>query len=274
MKRTMVFCLSLILGIATMMAQDTQQCPNGNGQQRPKLTTEQKAQLITDRMAKAYDLTADQKAKLLDLNTKALAPRGHKAASCPKDGEKKCDKAAPCPKDGEKKCDKAASCPKDGEKQCDKAAPCPKDGVKKGAPGPGGYFKALAEIMTPEQFKAYCTDKMIERSLMPRRPQMRGGMGFRGVPGAGFRGGHGPRHRSHGPGMKGQSCAPANGECAQGAGHQCSKDGKAMDCAKADGKGCNHDMKGCKDGGKACQPCQCAGKCGKQSCKKCKACKK
>lgn len=228
----MIFCLSLILGLATMMAQDAQQCPNGNGQQCPKLTPEQKAQLLTDRVAKAYDLTADQKAKLLELNTKTLAAKGHKAAPCPKDGEKKC------------------------------------------APGPGGYFKALAEIMTPEQFKAYCTDKMIERSLMPRRPQMRGNMGHRGVPGAGFKGGHGHRHHSHGAGMKGQTCAPTKGACAKGAGHQCGKDGKGKDCAKAAGKGCNHDMKGCKNGGKTCQPCKCAGKCGKKSCKKCKACKK
>ncbi|MBO4729908.1 MAG: DUF4890 domain-containing protein [Bacteroidaceae bacterium] len=260
MKRTMIFCLSLVLGLATMMAQDAKQCPQGEGQQGPKLTTEQKAQLITDRMAKAYDLTAEQKAKLLELNTKALTPRHHKAAPCPKDGDKQCDKAAPCPKDG--------------EKQCDKAAPCPKDGEKKFAPGQGGYFKALAEIMTPEQFAAYRTDKMIERSLMPQRPQMRGRFGRRGMPGPGFGGGKGMQHRGHGPGMKGQPGAPAQGECAQGGDHQCAKGGEHKDCAKAGSKECKHDMKGCDKGGKECSPCKCGGKCGKDSCKKCKACKK
>ena len=246
MKRTMIFCLSLVLGLATMMAQDTKQCPKGEGQQGPKFSTEQKAQLITDRMAKAYDLTADQKAKLLELNTKALAPKGHKAAPCPKDGEKQCDKAAPCLDGADKNC----------------------------APGPGGYFKALAEIMTPEQFAAYRTDKMIERSLIPQRPQMRGAFGRRGMPGPGFGGGKGMRHRGHGPGMKGQPGAPVQGECAQGGDHQCAKGGEHKDCAKAGSKECKHDMKGCEKGGKECSPCKCAGKCGKKSCKKCKACKK
>ncbi|MBP5731962.1 MAG: DUF4890 domain-containing protein [Bacteroidaceae bacterium] len=265
MKRTMIFCLSLVLGLATMMAQDTKQCPKGEGQQCSKLTTEQKAQLITDRMAKAYDLTAEQKAKLLELNTKALTPRHHKAAPCPKDGDHKCDKA-------KQDCNKP--CPEGGEKKCDKPATCPMDGAKKCAPGPGGYFKALAEIMTPEQFAAYRADKMIERQLMPRRPQMRGRFGHRGMPGPGFGGGKGMQHRGHGPGMKGQPGAPAQGECAQGGDHQCAKGGEHKDCAKAGSKECKHDMKGCEKGGKECSPCKCAGKCGKKSCKKCKACKK
>ena len=251
MKRTMIFCLSLVLGLATMMAQDTKQCPKGEGQQCAKLTTEQKAQLITDRMAKAYDLTAEQKAKLLELNTKALTPRHHKAAPCPKDGDHKCDKA-------KQDCNKP--CPEGGEKKCDKPATCPMDGAKKCAPGPDGYFKALAEIMTPEQFAAYRADKMIERQLMPRRPQMRGRFGHRGMMAPGFNGAH---HK-----------------CAQGGGHEgCAKAG-SKDCkhdmkgCKDAGKECKHDMKGCEKGGKDCKPCQCAGKCGKDSCKKCQACKK
>ena len=260
MKRTMIFCLSMVLGLATMMAQDTKQCPQGEGQQCPKLTVEQKAQLITDRMAKAYDLTADQKAKLLDLNLKALQ-KGK--PECGKAGKPECDKA------GKPECDKA------GKPECDKAAPCPKEGQKECAAGPGGYFKALAEIMTPEQLAAYRTDKMIERSLIPQRPQMRGNFGHRGMPGPGFGGGKGKGHRGHGPGMKGQPGAPAQGGCAQGGDHKdCAKAGGDHKCAKAGGKECGHDMKGCKDGGKKCSPCQCGGKCGKKSCKKCKACKK
>lgn len=247
----MIFCLSLIMGLSTMMAQDAPKCPQQGDESCQKLTVEQKAQLITDRMAKAYDLTADQKAKLLELNTKALTARGHKAAPCPKDGDKKCDK--PCPKDGDKKCDKAKPCPEGGDKKCDKAAPCPEGGDKECAAGPGGYFKALSEIMTPEQFAAYRTDKMIERSLMPQRPQMGGQFGHHGMKAPGFKGGKGMHHHGN---------------------QQCAKGGEQKDCAKAAGKECNHDMKGCKDGGKKCSPCKCGGKCAKKSCKKCQACKK
>ena len=73
MKRTIIFCLSLIMGIATMMAQDATKCDQQNKGQRPMLSPEQKAQLITDRMVKAYDLNDDQKTKLFDLNLKALS---------------------------------------------------------------------------------------------------------------------------------------------------------------------------------------------------------
>ncbi|MBO4487434.1 MAG: DUF4890 domain-containing protein [Bacteroidaceae bacterium] len=230
MKRTMIICLSLFLGLATMMAQDTKQCPKGEGQQGPKLTVEQKAQLITDRMAKAYDLTEDQKAKLLELNTKVLAEKCHKPAACPQGGEKKCDKAASCPKDGEKKCDKP-------ERK------------------PFGYFKALSEIMTPEQFAAWRTDKMIERSLMPQRPQMRGhqrGFGPHGKPG------FGPQGRP-GFGLEGKP-GFAKEKC-----DKCGKEGKDAKCDK-----CKKNSK-CE---KACKPCKCSGKCGKKECKNCKKCKK
>ena len=175
MKKTMLLGLCLIFGLATMMAQTTTpQCDRQGKGQCPQLTTEQKAQLITDRVAKAYDLTADQKAKLLELNLKTLNCRqackdkGHKP--CPKDGQK-CDKADQKCDKADKKCDKP--CPKDGKK------PCAKEGECKKQPQAPGYFKALAEILTPEQLQAYRTDKMIERSLMPQR-MARGPQAFRG----------------------------------------------------------------------------------------------
>ena len=245
-----------MMGLATMMAQDTKQCPQQGEKPCQKLTAEQKAQLITDRMAKAYDLTADQKAKLLDLNLKAL--QKCQPMPCPK-GKNECDKA------GKAECGKGKPCPKDGEKKCDK------EGNPGKFNGPFPYMKGLSEILTPEQFAAWRTDKMIELQLMPQRPQMRGQFGPRGPQGPGFKGRH---HRGHGPGMKGQPFAPDKGECAMGGDHKCGKDGDHKDCGKADGKGCKGDMKGCKDGGKKCTPCKCAGKCGKNSCKKCKACKK
>lgn len=232
MKRTIIFSLSLILGLATMMAQEPAKCDQQNKGQCAMLTPEQKAQIITDRMAKAYDLTADQKTKLLDLNTKVLSrkacPKGQKA-ECPKD-KQKCGKAdckkdaakAECPK-GKKDCDKG-DCKKDGQK-CDKAA----------GHQPMPYVKALSEILTPEQFQAWRTDKMIERSIMPQRHA--GPQGHRGF-------------RGHG--MK---------DCQK----PCPKDKKQ--CAKADcKKGCTM-CKDCKKGCAKCTDC-------KKDCSKCKGCKK
>ena len=248
MKRTFIFCLSLIMGLATMMAQDAAKCDQQNKGQRPMLSPEQKAQLITDRMVKAYDLNDDQKTKLFDLNLKALSRqachRGHKA-DCPKD-KQQCDKdKQQCPKTDCKKDGAKAECPKD-KKDCSKPD-CKGEGhqCEKGdGHHPMPYVKALAEILTPEQFQAWRTDKMIERSLMPQRNA--GPQGHRGQ--FGHRGG------------KGQ-CPQGMKNCQK----PCPKD--KQQCAKAD---CKKDCTKCKDCKKGCDKCKDC----KKDCSKCKDCKK
>lgn len=249
------------MGLATMMAQDTKQCAQQGEKPCQKLTAEQKAQLITDRMAKAYDLTADQKAKLLDLNLKAL--QKCQPMPCPK-GKPECDKA------GKAECDKGKPCP-DGEKKCDKEGkPCKFN-------GPFPYMKGLSEILTPEQLAAWRTDKMIERSLMPRRPQMRGHFGHRGPQGHGFRGGPCPQSNCSAPKGKGgcpmnkAMCSKDKADCCKTACKDCCKNA-CKDCCKNACKDCCKNA--CKDCNKKCTPCKCAGKCSKQDCKKCKACNK
>ena len=189
MKKTMLFSLSLILGLATMMAQ------NDNKPQRPErpqLTVEQRAQIITDRIAKSYDLTADQKTKLQELNQKTLAQRGQFRVHR---HEGKRPEGAP------------------------KAKP---EGQLPQAKGQGshrfGYINELKEILTPEQFQTYLTDKMIERSLMPQ-PQARGHRGNFG----------GPKAKPQGQPEK-QDCCKDKKDAKQGC---CSgkKDAK-LDCCK------------------------------------------
>ena len=203
-----IFGLGLMLGFATMMAQDAnppaRPCDKGR-QNCPQLTVEQKAQMITDRMAKAYDLTDEQKTKLLELNTRTLS------RECPMQ-------------------------PGAGECQHHK-----KD---QNCRGEGGfaYVKALKEILTEEQFNAWRTDKMIERSLMPQHPQA---------------------HRGQRGGNRGHVAQrPEGGPChnAGPAGHQC-KDGH---------KDCKGQKKDCK---KDCKDCKCSKKCAKKGCKDCKSCK-
>lgn len=209
----MITCLGLMMAFGTLCAQTTttyQQPPARPDAQRPRLSAEQRAQLITDRMAKAYDLSAEQKTKLLELNTRTLKQREDRLRrmrdnkdwkkntpcpnnkDCKKDGKKSnkdCKKNKKDCKNYKKDCPKAngncskpnGNCPK-ANSNCSKPnGNCPntngnwqKNGPRRG----NAYSHALRGILTPEQFRAYLTDKAIERELSPRqgaRPMPRRG---------------------------------------------------------------------------------------------------
>ncbi len=161
MKRFLISFLGLALFLG-VSAQDN--CDKERGERKNPLaglSAEQKAQTITDRMVGAYGLSAEQRAKLLDLNTRKLD-------QCP-------DK--PCGK-GQKK-----ECPGKKDKKCKKNKPCPQQqGKPSGKHGGIAYMRELKGIMTAEQFKAYMTDRAIERQMfgkesVPRHPKMKRGSG-------------------------------------------------------------------------------------------------
>lgn len=230
-----------------VMAQAEKACPNAAcDSQKVKITPEQKAKQITARMAKTYDLTAEQEEKLLALNLSMLK-RHRPAQKCPKSNGQCMESAQKCPKaDGQ--CAKAeGKCPK-AEGQCSKAdgkcpkaegkcpkieGQCPKakgqcaEGAEKCFENKGAcqkndsaqckaqrrprqgkamrgmyYFKALKAILTPEQFKAYCMDKAIERQMLglQQRPGVRAQ-------------GHGPQMKRRGVEMRmGAQGARAHGK--------------------------------------------------------------
>ena len=145
MKKTIILSLALVLGLVSAIAQNNGNRPRGERPNAPRLTAEQRAQTITDRVAKAYDLNAEQKAKLLELNQTTLA------------------KAA-----------KPQGAPKDS------ANARPQGGADRRNDPAFAYMRALREIMTQEQFQAYMLDKSIERSLMPQMQNRMGQGGQRG----------------------------------------------------------------------------------------------
>lgn len=110
------------------------------------LSVQQKAQMITDRMVRAYDLNPDQRAQLLDLNTRKLS---------------QCDKA-PCDKKQKKGC--SGKKEKKGGK-C-KGKPCVgRQGKPVAKHGGVAYMRELRGIMSAEQFNAYNSDRAIERQM-------------------------------------------------------------------------------------------------------------
>ena len=145
MKKTIILSLALVLGLVSAIAQNNGNRPRGERPNAPRLTAEQRAQTITDRVAKAYDLNAEQKAKLLELNQTTLA------------------KAA-----------KPQGAPKDS------ANARPQGGADRRNDPAFAYMRALREIMTQEQFQAYMLDKSIERSLLPQMQRRQGQPGQRG----------------------------------------------------------------------------------------------
>ena len=192
MNRLMITCLGLMMAFGTLCAQTTttyQQPPARPDAQRPRLSAEQRAQLITDRMAKAYDLSAEQKTKLLELNTRTLKQREDRLRRMR--DNKDWQKSTPCPnnKDCKKDCKKNKKDCKNYKKDCPKAngncsksndnCPNTNGNWQKNEPRRGNaYAHALRGILTPEQFRAYLTDKAIERELSPRqgaRPMPRRG---------------------------------------------------------------------------------------------------
>lgn len=151
------------------------------------MSLEQKAQTITDRMVRAYDLTADQSAKLLELNKRMLTQRGPRPDY---DKASKCDANKQCGKKNKKDSDKKGSIKDNDKKDKKDKKNLNKDkkdkkefnkddkerkGGKRRFDGPGkrpgngigrpGYMAALQAIMTPEQFNAYRADKAIERQM-------------------------------------------------------------------------------------------------------------
>lgn len=152
MKKTIILSLALVLGLATAVAQNDRTNNRGNRPERPRLTTEQRAQLITDRVAKSYDLTAEQKAKLLELNLTTLVKTAQPQGA-----------------------------PKDNADAKPQGAGTPQRRDMNERDGQGfAYMKALREIMTQEQFQAYMLDKSIERSLLPQMQRRQGQPGPRG----------------------------------------------------------------------------------------------
>lgn len=248
-----MLAMGAIVSVASVRSNDDNAQPR---QERAKMTPGEKAQILTDRMAKAYDLNDEQKARLLELNKKTLAPRQRQMGQpaekpCAAEGEKsdsaKCNK--PCPQAG-----KAAGNAQRGKFHGQRGR-----GFNKGA----RYMKALKEIMTEEQFKAYCIDKRIERSIYGQNNKA----DFRGQ-----RGGQ-PRFQGrarygHGPMMRRPHAMMYGPRPVAHVKHH--KRNACMNCAEANGK-----MQGCEmNDGKACKKSkQCKEKKADKCCKESKQCK-
>ncbi|MGN1213307.1 MAG: DUF4890 domain-containing protein [Bacteroidaceae bacterium] len=206
--------MGLIMGLG-VMAQDNKECKNGVcDSQKVRLTIDEKARIITDRMVKAYGLTAEQGEKLYVLNAQKLKQqcRGRKPAGrC--GAVKQCDKKNECDND----CSKKQAQP---GKQCEQQVG-----------GPVKYRSGLKEILTPEQFKDFCTDRAIERQLFGdnKRPKA-------------------PRGRAHRPDMRGRG----HSQCPDMRPPRCHNDG-CCDCGNnrgcGDDKKCGKDKKDCKKDG-------------------------
>lgn len=219
MKKIFVLVVGLAIGLAGM-AQNNTSVDNSATPQRQRLTPEQKAEFITNQMEKTYDLTPEQVGQLKQLNTRMLSRQ------C----QPRQDAGRP-------------NAPRQFDRQSLSSAK--------------GYMSRLKEILTAEQFQAYCTNKAIER-------QMLGNNNFRGNKGN-FRGGNNFRnsragHGRHFQGVPGQQCdlnhhgdaCSVNGQACTMA--KCTQD-DCKDCEKKDGKKC--DKKDCKS-------------CDKKDCKSCK----
>lgn len=207
MKKVMILFMGLIVGLG-VMAQDNKQCKGGEcDSQKVRLTVEQKARIITDRMVKAYGLTTEQGEKLYVLNAQKLKQqcRGRKSKG-------RCGADKQCSKKND--CNNNKGCGNDCSKS--QAQPGKQGGCQVG--GPVRYRAGLKEILTPEQFKDFCTDRAIERQLFgnvqkPKAPR-------------------GKCHRFNNQHRRGH-----NNAC-------CGRDGGKKSCDNQ--KGCDIDKKECK----------------------------
>lgn len=234
MKKLLILFMGLALGLG-VMAQDKKECKNGVcDSQKVRLSIEEKARIITDRMVKAYGLTAEQGEKLYVLNAQKLKQqcRGRKPAGrC--GAVKQCDKKNSCDKQGG--CDKRNSCDKQGDcgNDCSKGQAQPGKQCEQQVGGPVKYRSGLKEILTPEQFKDFCTDRAIERQMFggTNKPKAPRGCSHR----------FNMRHHDNNGG-----CCDGNG-AKKGFGDkkECGKDKK--ECGK-DKKECRKDKKECKKG--------------------------
>lgn len=228
----MILSLSLLIALGSMAQGYQADRPMKRDSQRVRLSAEQKAQMLTDRMVKAYDLTAEQKTKLYNLNLAKLTPRKRNMA---KYGDSTAWKS--------KAAQSGAYAKFDRHKGQNRHRAHRKG---KGSYKAWSYYNALKEIMTPDQFKAYCTDKAVERQIIgsPRKDKSRFDA---------------PKHRGCGNGM-----APHFRHQSHHA-----RSFKCQDCVGQHGKKCVSKCKKSK---------KCTKKCDKQKhCKKtklCKACKK
>ena len=178
MKNLMTAFAALLVGTATLFAQQPQQPPQGGRPERPKvLTPEEK----TAQMAQDYDLTPEQEASVLELNKQY-------------DGKLEFRFEGFGQGNGERKDPRNMS---DAERQQffeqmqermaqmqEKQAQMDKDQK--------AYDKALKEILTKDQYKAYRKDqKKKEEERQQRMGGPRGGFGGPGMggPGGGFPGG-------------------------------------------------------------------------------------
>ncbi len=190
MKRFLISLLGLAL-VVSVSAQNNNKEQKERKNPLAELSVEQKAQMITDRMVTAYGLNAEQRTKLLELNTRKLSQRPDmkdgKGQEC-KDQKNDCTaKKDKCDKKGCDKKDKKVKKNKK-DKEFNNAPKGPQQPGKPGGPGehkpgkPGkqggfGYMRELKGIMTEDQFKAFMTDRVIERQLFnregaPRNPKM------------------------------------------------------------------------------------------------------
>lgn len=180
MKNLMTAFAALLVGTAMLFAQQPQQPPQGGRPEAPKpLTPEEK----TAQMAQDYDLTAEQEAAVLELNKQY-------------DGKLEFRFEGFGQGNGERKDPRNMS---DAERQeffeqmqermaqmQEKQALIEKDQK--------AYDKALKEILTKDQFKAYRKDqRKKEEERQQRMGGPRGGFGGPGMggPGGGFPGGGG-----------------------------------------------------------------------------------
>lgn len=241
MKKLMIFGMGMLMvaGAAFAQSADNTDSPaRGRDSVRQRMSTEQKAQLITDRMAKAYDLTQDQKTKLLDLNTRTLRQNRQRFRPYRPDFRNR------RPDSLDRRPGFNQNAPKSGERrpQMDKRRDG-KDSLKgfkpQGAPrfgGPGngrndlsggqggrnsgnGYNRALRQILTPEQFQAYRTDRAIFSQINPTEALRPGAFPGRGWQGRMMRGcPNQPRPYCDPQGQacvpQGQACVPQGQACA------------------------------------------------------------
>lgn len=225
MKKLFILSLSILLTVSAAIAQDNNDAARANRSDstRVRINFAQKAQALTDRMAKAYDLNDEQKSKLLQLNTRMLQPRGQRQMG---KNPRMRNNAPQRAQDSAK-----------WQSQRPKHQGQMRQGGRNQGRG-NFYINALRRILTPEQMQAYMADKFMERALLGKQPgkqQMRRPAQHR----------H-PRQFMHHRGHHGPRFAHP--------GHQPAKCGKhnANNC-KADANNCKANGKKCKDNGKKCK---------------------
>lgn len=232
MKKLFIFSLSMLLALSAAMAQDHNAAARANrgDSAKVRINLAEKAQALTDRMAKAYDLNDEQKSKLLQLNTRMLQPRGQRQMG---KNPRMRNNAPQRAQDSAK-----------WQSQRPKHQGQMRQGGRNQGRG-NFYINALRRILTPEQMQAYMADKFMERALLGKQPgkqQMRRPAQHR----------H-PRqfmhHRGHqGPRFANNQCQA--GKCGKHNDKKCKGNDKKC---KHNGKKCKADSKKCKDKSKKCK---------------------